>query len=45
MQQWQPAWSSSTRYQRRDAAGADPNFYSTEPPNYAEEESNDNEEE
>lgn len=41
MQQWQHAWSSSTRSQRRNAARADPNSYSLFTHNYAEETNND----
>lgn len=44
MQQWQHAWSSSTRYQRRNAARADPNSYSLFTHNYAEEKKNENKE-
>lgn len=44
MQQWQHAWSSSTCYQRRNAARADPNSCSLFKHNYAEEENNDNKE-
>ena len=37
MEPMQPAWSSSTRYQRRNAARANPNSHSLFTHNYAEE--------
>lgn len=40
MQLWQHAWSSSSGYQRRSAARADPNSYSLFTHNYAEEKIN-----